>query len=125
LIAKRIAKHIEVDTNGCWLWIGALNPSGYGRINARLDGKKFQLAHRFSLALYRGDPGPLDVDHKCNVKRCVNPDHLEAVDPSVNRGRYVHWNTKKTACKYGHAFSEDPKRGRVCKECRLRRRRAT
>jgi len=126
LSLDRVKKHIQIDPNGCWLWVGALNPSGYGRINAVLDGKKYRLAHRFSLAVAVGDPGPLDVDHKCGVKRCVNPAHLEAVDPKINRGRYVHWNSRKTTCKLGHPFQDVPGTNRrVCKECRSKKRRAT
>jgi hypothetical protein len=29
-------------------------------------------------------PEGLQIDHLCRVKCCINPDHLEAVTPSVN-----------------------------------------
>lgn len=60
-------------TNTCWLWTGGLT-EGYGRF--RFNG--FMLgAHRFSWRLYRGPiPKDLFVLHSCDVRSCVNPEHL-------------------------------------------------
>jgi hypothetical protein len=125
LPGDKLSRRVVTDSNGCWNWAGALDPAGYGRVNATHNGKKYRMAHRFSLAIYKGDPGPLDVDHLCGNKRCVNPDHLEAVDPKINRGRYVHWNSKKTHCKQGHKLPDVPvKKRRVCRECRPKKRRS-
>lgn len=62
--------------DGCWLWIGALTQSGYGKwpMN-RTD--KVRPAHRLSYTLYKGEiPEGLHVCHSCDVPCCVNPDHL-------------------------------------------------
>lgn len=59
-----------------WLWTGKHRPKGYGR--HWWHGQWVQ-AHRFAYAAMYGDPGSKDVDHKCNVRDCVNPAHLEAV----------------------------------------------
>lgn len=55
--------------SGCWLWTGSLNNEGYGQVNIN---KKTTSAHRVSAN------APLDkvVMHKCDVRCCVNPDHL-------------------------------------------------
>jgi hypothetical protein len=59
--------------SGCWVWLGAVNPKGYGKVMRQ----GFHLAHRWSWFLSTGDdPGKMCVLHKCDVPSCVNPDHL-------------------------------------------------
>lgn len=65
----------KIDASGCWLWAGSLVPGhGYGSFNFK--GSE-QGAHRASYILHRGViPEGLFVLHKCDVKHCVNPEHL-------------------------------------------------
>lgn len=59
---------------GCWIWNGGVMTSGYGRI--KVFGE-WEGAHRLSHALYNGPvPEGAHVLHSCDVKLCVNPDHL-------------------------------------------------
>lgn len=58
---------------GCWLWAGAVNNRGYGKI---WDGEKLEMAHRMSWRLHRGPLGALKVLHHCDTPACVNPQHL-------------------------------------------------
>ena len=71
---RLLARTIPEPNSGCWLWIGALR-SGYGNID---DGKTHVSAHRLAHELYIG-PIPLGmvVMHRCDVRCCVNPDHLQ------------------------------------------------
>ncbi len=66
----------------CWLFVGYKQPDGYGRIFR--DGKA-QLAHRYFWQLMRGPiPKPLEIDHLCRVRHCVNPQHMEVVTHREN-----------------------------------------
>lgn len=61
-------------TESCWLWVGLKNRGGYG-VGMR-KGKHF-LAHRLFYALTTEKiPHGMCVLHKCDVRNCVNPDHL-------------------------------------------------
>lgn len=66
----------KVDKSGdCWLWTGTLYRTGYGCFavsRSRNDG-----AHRVAYTLTHGAiPAGLWVLHRCDVRACVNPDHL-------------------------------------------------
>ena len=74
---QRFEKFIMPEPmSGCWLWIGCLNnkASGYGIFSSN---NKPGLAHRMSYQMYKGEiPNGMCVLHSCDVRSCVNPDHL-------------------------------------------------
>lgn len=68
----RFFEKVAFGSTECWLWCGSLSHLGYGAMNACGESK----AHRVAWRLFRGDPGELFVLHECDVRNCVNPDHL-------------------------------------------------
>lgn len=113
----------------CWLWIGYIKPNGYASFypgGGRHVSKVY--AHRFAYELVSGPiPDGMEVDHTCNVRNCVNPEHLEAVTHRTNLDRA---KDRRTHCKAGHALTEDNlyewRGNRRCRTCiRALRRKST
>jgi hypothetical protein len=79
----------KVDKTGdCWLWTARLNRKGYGEFRF-VDGST-QLAHRVSWMLAYGAFSQRCVLHKCDVRRCVRPDHFfEGTKGDNNRDMYA------------------------------------
>lgn len=113
----------------CWLWTASL-VDGYGKI--RIEGTTW-LAHRYAYFLKFGSV-PVELDHLCRVRTCINPAHLEPVTRLENILRspiaQAALNARKTHCANGHAYSPETtsvlklKNGhptRVCRLCRQRR----
>lgn len=69
-------------TDNCWFWVGQISNTGYGRIDGR---EKPLAAHRISWELHYGlIPENCHVLHRCDNKKCVNPEHLFLGDQRDN-----------------------------------------
>ena len=128
-VLDRFMAKVE-KTETCWIWKGARNRHGYGKISV---GGQPRLAHRVAYGLLVGPIADgLELDHLCRTPACVNPDHLEAVAHRTNILRGVSLNAQRAAqthCIRGHALEGDnldpaalAKRGhRHCLTCRRER----
>jgi hypothetical protein len=92
---------VDLETD-CWLWTGAVDSKGYGKITLRVrrfvgKGRKKKevntpvghRVHRVAYELFKEEkiPEGMTVDHLacvCPYKNCFNPGHLEVVTVSVN-----------------------------------------
>lgn len=91
-IVDRVVQRVRIDEAGCWIYEGCLNNSGYGMIRSQGRAGRQMLTHRVTYEHFVGPiPAGLQVDHLCRVKRCCNPDHLEAVTRSENALRHYRW----------------------------------
>lgn len=73
--AERFAAKVMIGAgDACWLWLGAKDKKGYGKVRF-LDGMLF--AHRVSYYLFVGIiPEGQSILHRCDTPACVRPDHL-------------------------------------------------
>jgi hypothetical protein len=131
-LPEGLSAQIEMlpDAPGCWLWSGSVNPQGYGLYGSARRRER-RAAHRAVYELVKGPiPEGLTLDHKCRVRSCVNPEHMDAVPIAENIQRAPR--VASGLCKRGHPIyriyvSPTGKQQRVCTECgreRVRKHRA-
>jgi hypothetical protein len=83
---ERFWEKVDKDSGqGCWLWRGMQERSGYGK--ACVAKGRVVVAHRVAWFLTNGDiPAGLQVNHRCNTRLCVRPDHLYLGTHQQNAG---------------------------------------
>lgn len=113
--------------NNCLIWRGTKRSNGYGVTVFR--GVQ-TTTHRVMYQLVHGClPRGYEVDHICNVRDCVNPDHLQAVTHKQNMRRGLE---RRSTCKAGHLWTKENtyvatvkyrggvRKQRYCRTCRAK-----
>lgn len=128
-------RFIPEPNSGCWLWTGGIGSDGYGifgEIKSKWEGNAvFPGAHVVSYVLHHGPvPEGREVNHKCRVRLCVNPQHLEAathldnVRYSADAFRERGLRIRRSHCSRGHEMTDEnvvlsgSRKERTCRECR-------
>ena len=99
----------ELDSS-CWIWTGSTTNDGYGSVHYRTDRRQGSIrAHRAVWLLSgRVIPSGMELHHRCSVRSCVNPSHIDVVTPRQNVMQAASSipvaNARKTVCKRGHKF---------------------
>jgi len=101
-IVEKFHKKLSLpDKNGCIIFNGEILCSGYGRMC--INYQKI-VAHRISWMINFGNiPYGLWVLHKCDIRRCVNPNHLflgtyrDNIDDKVSKNRQQRGSEVKLA----------------------------
>lgn len=119
-----------IASSGCWEYTGHIMASGYGRLS--FGGNHNYLAHRLAYKLTFGSiPDGMLVCHKCDNRKCINPDHLFLGTHLDNTFDMLLKNRHPTmgnwvTCKNGHDrdqhsylyFDKSGTLFRICRVCK-------
>lgn len=108
-LPEQVASKIQPADDGCWTWIAGKCHYGYGAIRYKSTGWR---AHRLVYELLVGPiPQDYELHHTCEVRECVNPEHLQPLTKrehrALQRGKPLPRPREyRAACPHGHPYDE-------------------
>jgi hypothetical protein len=118
-LPERLMRRVTKRADGCWVWGGAHDPTGYGVIFGTLDGGRYRklYTHRVAYTVHVGPiPDGRDLDHLCRNRWCCNPEHLEPVTRRENllRGETLTaYHARREVCPFEKCPACRPRRSRT------------
>lgn len=104
-LEHRLLARSVVLPNGCWMWMGRVEPNGYAKIGVYEGGGRKNervrnyWVHRVAYETFHGPiPAGHDVDHKCHFRLCIHPNHIHAKVAAKNRSEGARRGNQR---KYG------------------------
>lgn len=94
---QRFTRFVK-KSRSCWEWNGSIDRYGYGTFKFQY---KMHKAHRIAYMLWcDGDlDGTLVVHHTCSNRKCVRPEHLQAVTRADNSAEMLDRRKKDKRIK--------------------------
>ena len=103
-IIEQLKTCYMIYEKGCWIWQGLMFGNGYGRLARHLNISAFSC--RAHIAAYQMYVGPVSegllVCHHCDVKRCINPEHLwlgtnqdNQIDAAIKGKFETYWTAER------------------------------
>jgi len=101
-----LTRKVIVREDGCHVWTGTISQGGYGMMVITDGGRRISAkAHRIAYQIAHGEiPDGLYVCHSCDVKLCVNPEHLFAATQSEN----MRDMSRKSRARNAHNYEVPP-----------------
>lgn len=123
-----ISRTTPIPSSGCWLWENEKLIGIHGYITLGKIGYEYYLVHQAVYELWTGQKPPrqgsgYEIHHKCEIKICCNPDHLELRSLVSHRQEHGNQYRDVTHCINGHVFSEEntyiipSSNARQCRKC--------
>jgi len=106
-VAQRFwPKVAKASADECWLWTaGLFSRHGYGQFRKHKYANP-EKAHRVSWELHNGPiPNGLNVLHRCDIRPCVNPNHLFLGTQADNIADMVAKGRSRPVPHYGPRLS--------------------
>lgn len=99
-VAERLKDgSVKNESTGCIEWVKHINPDGYGMLWFNRGANR---SHRVSWIVHNGEiPEGMHVLHKCDNRKCINPEHLflgtnaDNVADKVSKDRQARNNAPK------------------------------
>ena len=104
-VMERLFERREINEQGCWLWTGyhTLRPDGTVKYGQMWVNGRWRTVHRLSASLFLGLDldSVIQVNHRCDVPLCFNPEHLflgdqsDNINDAISKGRFIPYNNPR------------------------------